>query len=210
MLYAFFLKGLAVGAIIAVPVGPVGVMCIRRTIFDGRLAGLVSGLGAATADATFGIIAGFGLTVISNWLIGYQHWLRIAGGCYLLWVGGTALLIEPPVKPAVQPDPESLARDWLSTFALTITNPVTILAFLGLFSAVGLSGGEATLDRAGILVLGVWVGSLLWWLALSFGLGMFFLSLGPRHLTSINRGSGLILLLSGVALLAFPILEHIG
>jgi threonine/homoserine/homoserine lactone efflux protein len=210
MLDVFFLKGLAVGVIIAVPVGPVGVMCLRRTIFAGKLAGFVSGLGAATADATFGIIAGFGLTVISDWLIDYQHWLRIAGGCYLLWVGGAALLVGPGVKTSSRPDPESLLRDFLSTFALTMTNPVTILAFLGLFSAVGLGGSKATLGRAAILVLGVWVGSLLWWLALSFGLGLFFRCFGPRDLVWINRVSGLILLLSGAALLAVPILKHLG
>jgi len=79
MLLVFFLKGIVVGIIIAVPVGPVGIMCIRRTVFEGKLAGFVSGLGAATADAVFGIIAGFGLTVVSDWLLDYQQWLRIAG-----------------------------------------------------------------------------------------------------------------------------------
>jgi threonine/homoserine/homoserine lactone efflux protein len=202
MLFVFLLKGIAVGIIIAVPVGPVGIMCVRRTIFAGRLAGFVSGLGAATADALFGIIAGFGLSVVADWLIGYQHWLRIVGGCYLLYVGGVALLAKPQVRLNSEPDAETLFRDYLSTFALTLTNPITILAFLGIFSAAGLTGEEATLGRAAILVLGVWVGSLLWWLALSFGLGLFFRSFEPHHLVWINRASGSILLLSGAALLA--------
>ena len=208
MLFIFFLKGIVVGIIIAVPVGPVGVMCVRRTIFEGKLAGLVSGLGAATADAIFGIIAGFGLTVVSDWLIGYQHWLRVAGGCYLLYVGGSALLARPEAKLDSEPDAESLFRDYLSTFGLTLTNPITILAFLGIFSAIGLRGEEATLGRAAILVLGVWVGSLLWWLTLSFGLGLRFHSFEPRHLAWINRGSGLILFLSGAALLVVPLFKH--
>ena len=113
MLLAFFLKGIAVGIVIAVPVGPVGVMCVRRTIFEGKLAGFVSGLGAATADAVFGVIAGFGLTFVSDWLIGYQQWLRVAGGCYLLYIGGTAFAAEPPRELESESDPESLLRDYV-------------------------------------------------------------------------------------------------
>jgi threonine/homoserine/homoserine lactone efflux protein len=208
MLVVFLLKGIAVGIVIAVPVGPVGVMCVRRTIFQGKLAGFVSGLGAATADALFGFIAAFGLTFVSDWLIGYQQWLRVAGGCYLLYVGGAALLARHEVNLQSRPDAESLFRDYLSTFALTLTNPITILAFLGIFSAVGLTGENATLARAAILVLGVWLGSLLWWLALAYGLGSLFQSSGPRHLAWINRGSGMILFMSGVALIAVPLLKH--
>jgi threonine/homoserine/homoserine lactone efflux protein len=208
LLLIFLLKGIVVGTIIAVPVGPVGIMCVRRTILQGRLAGFISGLGAATADATFGFIAGFGLTFISDLLIGYHQWLRIAGGLYLLYIGGSALLAPPEVKAGAEPDAESLLRDYLSTFALTLTNPITILVFLGIFSAIGLSGESATLSRATILVLGVWLGSLLWWLALSFGLGSLFRSLEPHHLRWINRGSGAILFLSGAALLAVPLTKQ--
>ena len=210
MLLVFFLKGIVVGVIIAVPVGPVGVMCIRRTIFEGKLAGFVSGLGAATADAVFGIIAGFGLTVVSDWLLGYQRWLRVAGACLLLVVGGRSLLVKPQPKVDSPPDPESLSWYYASTFALTVINPVTIFAFLAIFAAVGLTGAEATLGRAAILVLGVWVGSLLWWLALSFGIGSCFRSFEPRHLAWINRGSGAILLLCGAALLGGFVAGHRG
>ena len=208
MLLAFFLKGIVVGTVIAVPVGPVGVMCVRRSIFEGRLAGSVSGLGAATADAVFGIIAGFGLTVISDWLINYQLWLRAAGGCYLLYIGGRAAVAEPPTELESEPDPESLLRHFASTFALTVTNPITVLAFLGIFTAIGFSGAQATFGRASILVLGVWSGSLLWWLALSFGVGHVRHSIEPRHLGWISRGSGAILLFSGAALLATVIVNY--
>jgi threonine/homoserine/homoserine lactone efflux protein len=208
MLLVFLLKGIAVGIVIAVPVGPVGVLCVRRTIFEGKLAGFVSGLGAATADALFGFIAAFGLTFVSDWLLGYQHWLRLAGGCYLLYLGGAALLARRETELQQKPDTEDFLRNYLSTFALTLTNPITILAFLGIFSAIGLAGEQATLGRAAILVFGVWLGSLLWWLALTFGLGLVFRSLVPRHLVWINRGSGIILLFSGAALLALPILDR--
>jgi threonine/homoserine/homoserine lactone efflux protein len=204
----FLLKGLAVGIVIAVPVGPVGVMCVRRTIFEGKAAGFVSGLGAATADALFGCIAAFGLTFVSEWLIGYHQWLRIAGGCYLLYIGCSALLAAPEAKRPSEPDAESLLRDFLSTFALTLTNPITILAFLGIFSAIGLGGEDATFARAAILVLGVWLGSLLWWLTLTFGLGSLFQSFEARHLKWINRASGVILFLSGAGLLTAPLMAH--
>src|ERR1700730_17679978 len=183
-------------------------MCVRRTIFEGKRAGFVSGLGAATADALFGCIAAFGLTFVSDWLIGYHQWLRIAGGCYLLYVGGSALLAEPESKHSSEPDAEGLLRDFLSTFALTLTNANSIHAFLGIFSTLGLSGEDATFARAAVMVLGVWLGSLLWWLTLTFGLGSLFRSFGAPHLERIHRGSGVILLLSGVGLLAAPLIAH--
>jgi threonine/homoserine/homoserine lactone efflux protein len=135
--------------------------------------------------------------------------LRVVGGCYLLYVGGSALLAKPEVREESEPDAETFFRDYISIFALTLTNPITILVFLGIFSALGLSGEEATLDHAAILVLGVWVGSLLWWLALSLGLGSLFRSFEPRHLVWINRASGVILFLSGAALLSTAIVEHL-
>jgi threonine/homoserine/homoserine lactone efflux protein len=205
----FFLKGIVIGAVIAVPVGPVGILCLRRTIFEGRLAGLVSGLGAATADALFGVVAAFGLTFVSNWLIGWEDWLRAAGGVYLLYSGGSALLSKPQDKIAEQSDPESLLRDFASAFGLTITNPLTILVFLAIFTALGLGGTQATLVRAAILVLGVWIGSFLWWLALSLGIGTFRRSIEPRHLAWISRVSGIILFATGTALLVTVVLEHL-
>jgi threonine/homoserine/homoserine lactone efflux protein len=209
LVLVFFVKGIVVGAIIAVPVGPVGVLCLRKAIFNGRLAGLVAGLGAATADAFFGAIAAFGLTFISQWLLGYQGALRAAGGCYLVYAGARAFLSLPPEPSDDQSDAESLARDFFSTFALTITNPITILVFLGVFDALGLSGGRATLLYAGALVIGVWTGSLLWWLGLSLGVGRCRGAIEPRQLDWISRGSGMILFLSGAGLLAFSVFKQL-
>ena len=109
-----------------------------------------------------------------------------------------------------QRDPETLFADYASTFALTITNPLTILAFLAIFAGIGFTGGEATLGRAAILVLGVWLGSLLWWAALSLGAGLLRLSFRRNHLVWVNRGSGGILVLSGVMLIASLLVEHWG
>jgi threonine/homoserine/homoserine lactone efflux protein len=205
----FLLKGALVGIIIAVPVGPVGVLCVRRTIVHGRLAGFLSGLGAATADAVFGIIAAGGLTVIADWLLDYQNWLRFFGGAYLIYIGISALRANPEERSS-QRDPEGLLADFASTFALTITNPITILAFLAIFASIGLTGHNATLSTAGILVAGVWLGSLLWWAGLAFGTGLLRMSVDHHHMVWINRGTGGILLLSGVILLGSLVVKHFG
>jgi threonine/homoserine/homoserine lactone efflux protein len=161
MLIGFLLKGLLVGIVIAVPVGPVGILCIRRTILDGRLAGLFSGLGAATADSVFGIIAGFGLTVISDSLFYYQDYLRVGAAAFLLYVGISALMADPMGRRRSEDDPHGLFGDFASTFVLTITNPVTILSFIAIFGAIGFTGEEATMTHAAILVAGVWGGRVL-------------------------------------------------
>ena len=207
---AFLWKGVLVGLIIAVPAGPVGVLCIRRTIFDGRLAGFVSGTGAATGDAIFGIIAGFGLTFVSDLLLDYQEWLRIAGAGFLLFFGISAFTAEPLAGAQSQRDPETLLADFASTFALTLTNPITILAFLAIFAGIGFTGEDATLAGAAILVLGVWLGSLLWWGGLAVGAGMLRHSFRRNHLVWINRGSGGILMLSGVGLLGSVLFRYLG
>lgn len=210
MLLLVLVKGIVVGAVIAVPVGPVGILCLRRTIFEGRLSGLASGLGAATADAMFGAIAAFGLTFVAEWLFGYQNWLRAGGGAYLLYSGGSALLAGPQDRISPRSDRQGLFRDFASAFALTIINPVTILVFLGIFAALGLGSAHRALLRAGFLVLGVWIGSLLWWLGLCAGVGIFRRAIEPRHLAWISRGSGLVLFLSGAALLLSIVVKHFG
>jgi threonine/homoserine/homoserine lactone efflux protein len=205
---AFFVKGIVAGLIIGVPIGPVGVLGLRRMLFEGRLAGLVCGLVAACGDALFGATAGFGLSAISSWLLGYQQWLRLAAACFLLYVGGSALSREPQVRLGARHDSEGLLRNAVSILVLTIANPVTILAFLGIFASLGLAGNLATPGRVGIMVLGVWLGSLSWWLMLSFGTSLFRNSFTPRLLLWINRGSGGLLLLSGAGLLALFVFGH--
>jgi threonine/homoserine/homoserine lactone efflux protein len=206
----FFLKGLAVGAAIAVPVGPVGVLCVRRTIVEGRPAGLVSGLGAAAGDAVFAFVAAFGLTFVSNWLLGYQQWLTAGGACFLLVLGGRTLIAEAPAGGAARQDPENLLGDFVSTLVLTVANPITILALLSIFAAIGLGGAQATIGDAAMAVLGVFLGSLLWWLALGFGVARFVSALSARDLRWVNRGLGGILLLSGAGLLIALARNHIG
>jgi threonine/homoserine/homoserine lactone efflux protein len=198
------LKGIAVGIVIALPVGPVGVLCVRRTLFEGPIFGFVSGLGAATADTIFGIIAGFGLTIIRDFMLRYQDWFGTAGGVFLLVVGIRALRRRGDAEPEPLAD-EALLGAYASTFALTITNPITILAFAAIFAKVGVSESGGYLDT-GALVAGVFCGSLVWWLALSFGIAGLSRTFGTVRFTWLNRVSGAILALSGLALLGAALL----
>lgn len=194
--FTFFFRGLLIGFSIAAPVGPIGVLCIRRTLSDGRKAGLLSGLGAATADAIYGCIAGFGLAFISNFLINQQTWIRLIGGLFLCYLGIKTLLAKPAVKPAEVKN-KGLIGAYASTFFLTLTNPMTILSFVAIFAGLGLAG-STNYASAGILVLGVFLGSAAWWLLLSGVVGIFREKFKPSAMLWINRISGAIILGFGV------------
>jgi threonine/homoserine/homoserine lactone efflux protein len=188
----FLLKGLAIGFSIAAPVGPIGVLCIRRTLAEGRASGLVSGLGAATADAIYGCIAGFGLTFISNFLVSQQVWLRLVGGVFLCYLGLKTLLAKPAEQAALAKG-NGLVGAYGSTFFLTFTNPMTIISFAAIFAGLGLASTSGNYQSAGVLVLGVFIGSALWWLILSGGVGVFRGRFNPHGLQWVNRISGAII-----------------
>ncbi len=135
---AFLFKGLVIGFSIAAPVGPISVLCIRRTLAKGRLSGIVSGLGAATADAVYGCVAVLGLTFISNGLINQQVWLRLIGGLFLCYLGIKTFFAKPAKRTALAGG-NSLAGAYTSTFFLTLTNPMTILFFAAVIAGFGLA-----------------------------------------------------------------------
>jgi threonine/homoserine/homoserine lactone efflux protein len=174
--------------------------CIRRTLTDGRWSGFVSGMGAATADALYGAMAGFGLTFVSTFLVGQQLWLRLAGGVVLCLLGARSFMSRPPAHG--EATSSSALGAWASTFALTLTNPMTILSFAAVFAGLGVPGAGGRYDLAGALVLGVFAGSALWWLVLSAGVGLARARLGPRGLAWVNRLSGAVIFAFGVAALA--------
>lgn len=192
-----FLQSLLIGLSIAAPVGPIGVLCIRRTLTQGRMFGLVSGLGAATADALYGSIAGFGLSFISGILIGHTIWFRIIGGLFLCYLGLKTLLAKPTAE-ADAAKGRSLWGAYASTVFLTLTNPATILSFIAVFAGLGLAETSGDYGRAGVLVLGVFIGSALWWLLLSGGVSVFRSRFNLRGLRWLNQISGLIILVFGI------------
>jgi threonine/homoserine/homoserine lactone efflux protein len=184
------LRGMILGFSIAAPVGPIGVLCIRRTLADGRRYAFVSGLGAATADAFYGCVAGFGLTLVSDLLLAHQIWLRLIGGLYLCYLG-LHTFWSRPAEHGAEGRAANLLSAYTSTLLLTITNPMTIFTFMALFAGIAATGQSYT--AAGALVLGVFTGSALWWLLLSGGVGLFRSRLDLRRLRWVNQGSGLII-----------------
>jgi threonine/homoserine/homoserine lactone efflux protein len=196
MVITFFVKGLVIGISIAAPVGPIGLLCIQRTLSEGRTSGFVSGMGAATADAIYGCIAGFGVTVVSTFLVNQQVWLRLIGGAFLLFLG-FRIFISPPAEKADVQRGGNLFTRYGSTFVLTLTNPMTILSFAAICAGLGVS----TYGNAGLLVLGVFTGSALWWFTLSGCVHMVRSRINKRKMQWINRGSGVVLMGIGVVIL---------
>ena len=194
---SLLLKGLLIGFSIAAPVGPIGVLCIRRTLAQGRVVGLVSGLGAASADAVYGCIAGFGLTFISGLLISQQSWLKLIGGAFLCYLGVRTLLAQPAERAAAASG-MGLAGAYTSTFFLTLTNPTTILSFVAVFAGLGLASMGGSYAAAAILVLGVFAGSALWWLLLSGGVGLLRARFDTRAMRWVNRISGGVIMAFGL------------
>jgi threonine/homoserine/homoserine lactone efflux protein len=194
---SLFIRGLVIGLSIAAPVGPIGVLCIRRTLAQGRSYGLASGLGAATADGVYGCVAGFGLTFISSFLVNQQVWLRLVGGVFLCYLGIKTLLAKPAEEEA-EAKGVGLVGAYGSTFFLTLTNPMTILSFAAIFAGLGVAETGGDYASATILVAGVFAGSALWWLLLSGGVSLFRDRFTPAALVWVNRISGVVVMGFGV------------
>jgi threonine/homoserine/homoserine lactone efflux protein len=192
----FMFKGAIIGFSIAAPVGPIGVLCIRRSLADGRQIGLATGLGAATADAIYGCIAGFGLTAISRFLVGQRVWLGILGGLFLCYLG-IRTFISKPAEQTAEVRSGGLLSAYVTTFVLTLTNPMTVLSFIAVFAGLGL-GVSPDYFSASTLVAGVFIGSALWWLLLSSGVALFRSVVGSDWMRFVNRLSGSIILAFGV------------
>jgi threonine/homoserine/homoserine lactone efflux protein len=187
------LKGMLVGFLIAAPVGPINVLCVRRTLVHGRLAGIVSGLGAAVADTFYGAIAAFGLAFVTSLLLHERFWIGLVGAILLVVLGVRTLLAGPPTVAAGK-DPSSLLGDFTSTLFLTLTNPITILSFLFIFATLGIDSGDGVTFDDSLLILGVFLGSLAWWLMLTGLVGMFHGRFNEHGLLWANRVAGVLIL----------------
>lgn len=194
--FTFFLKGIAIGFIMAIPIGPIGIMCIRKTLTEGRLSGLIIGLGAATADLFYGCVAAFGLTVISDTLTDQRIWIRIAGGALLFFLGVKTFRAHPK-DPKLKTTGSGRLRSYLTVVFLTLTNPLTIFAFIAVFAAFGLGDGLSFFSAA-ILVAGVFIGSCLWFLLLSSGTILFRKKLDLVGLKWVNKIAGILIIISGL------------
>lgn len=192
------------GFAIAAPVGPIGVLCIQRSLQEGFKMGLMTGLGAALADGTYGLIAGLGLTVIATLLITHAFWIRLVGGIFLLYLGMKIFLTSTNEKTTKGKADKSSWHAFVTTYFLTLTNPMTVLSFIAIFAGLGLVNSSMDYSYALILVLGITLGSAIWWLILSGSVALILHhKITPLILRLINRLSGLIILAFGIwALLA--------
>lgn len=190
----FFIKGLIIGFLLAVPVGPVGILCIRRTLIRGRLHGLVSGLGAAFADTVYGFIAAFSLTFISDFLVTHHVLFRAFGAAFICIIGIRTFFSH--INNRSEPAAGNYIGDFVSTFFLTLMNPITLLAFTAVFAGFGVTHSTQTLE--GLLVAGVFVGAASWWLFISTLTGLFHQKISPENLRWLTRISGIIITGFGV------------
>jgi threonine/homoserine/homoserine lactone efflux protein len=193
-------KGLIIGFSIAAPVGPIGILCINRSLHEGYKSGFITGCGAATADGFYGFVAGFGLTFISSFLINHQFWIRFIGGIFLIYLGIKTLVSVTKEQALLEVPKNRLLGAYSTTFFLTLSNPLTILSFAAVFAGLGIGSMKGGYLEASVLVMGVVIGSLLWWLLLCSGVSIFLRNkIKPKVLLWINRFSGMVLLAFGIA-----------
>ncbi len=188
----YLIKGFLIGLSIAAPVGPIGVLTIKRTLTEGRISGFVTGMGAAFADAAYGAVAGFGLIAISSFLISHELVIKLIGGLFLFYLGVRSFLSKPATKEATD-DSKGLLNNFISTFFLTLTNPSTILSFIAIFAGLGLASSSTDYFSSTAIVFGVFMGSAIWWFILSSIVSIFRHKIIHERLVWVNRLSGLVL-----------------
>ncbi|MGB3292378.1 MAG: LysE family transporter [Phormidesmis sp.] len=193
MLIFVLIKGILMGLAIAAPVGPIALLCIRRTLAQGRGVGLASGFGAATADGLYGMVAAFGLSTFSTLLTDNTAYLQLAGGLFLCYLGLTTFWAQPAATQTLASPPPGATSSlpmlsaYTSTLALTLTNPTTIFSFIAIFAGLGIT--QASRLSSVTLVFGVFTGSMLWWLVLISGVTHLRNRLTPQRLTRFNQGA---------------------
>jgi threonine/homoserine/homoserine lactone efflux protein len=207
------ISGIFMGLVAAVPIGPVNLICIRRTFAFGPVNGFVSGLGAALGDGLFAAITGFGLTWIAQLIEGYATIIELVGGAMMVWMGFRTFM-SPPIPRCAEERPDgegtNLARAMISTFALTVTNPVTLLSFGVMFASLGgLAGGAGSFHDAGFVVAGVIGGSAGWWLALTTLIGLFHTRIDEKAMQLINRICGVLVTVCGLVVLVHLALKFL-
>jgi threonine/homoserine/homoserine lactone efflux protein len=195
----FFLKGIAAGFVVAAPVGPVAVMCVRRTLVRGALSGYATGLGAALADTFYGVIAAYGIGFLATLLFENEFWFRLIGGLVLCGLAAKTLFSGPAEMEA--PSSNGLAGDFLSALIVTGTNPITVVAFGIVFTTIGVATAGEKLDWAEALIAGVFVGSALWWGTLTGIAALFRTALSGSGLRWVNRVSAAVILVCGLLIL---------
>lgn len=196
MIFGSLLEGILIGFLIAVPVGPIGILCIRHSLLRGMSYGFVCGLGAAFADAMYGAIAGFGVTAVSHIMAAYRIWFQIIGALFLVYIGLRTLLYHAH-EDYTTAGKASYFSVFLTTFFLTLTNPMTIVAFAGIYAALGIGTDGGGMLPAILVTCGVFLGSALWWFILSGVSAMLGRRLQVKTMSVLNKISGIIIIVFG-------------
>ena len=184
----FFFRGLVIGFLIATPVGPIGILCVRRTLVRGRIHGLASGLGAATADAVYGFIAAFSLTFVSDFLVAHQTLIRIIGAIVICALG-IRTYFSRVTTHSESPGAGNLFADFISAFGLTLMNPITLLAFTAVFAGIGIAHSTQTVEV--LLVAGVFSGASIWWLSVTAFAGLLHRKISTENLAWLTKLAGI-------------------
>jgi threonine/homoserine/homoserine lactone efflux protein len=195
--FTCFLKGLIIGFVLPIPIGPVGILCIRRTLAYGKYYGFLTGLSAAISDMMLSIVAAFGITLVSNYISGYQQEIRLFGGVVLLAIGYLTLRPHPIKETAVQ-GVTSPALSFFSTFLITFTNPMAVFAYAAVFAGIGVDDLIHNHTSASLVVIGVFVGSLCWFSVLIYLSSIFKEKIISRGLVLVNKITGSLLMLFGL------------
>lgn len=190
-------KGLVLGFSVAAPVGPIGILCMDRSLRHGKLSGFSTGMGAAAADTVYGAIAAIGIASVMGFLAGYERELRFVGGVLLLIVAWRMYITPPPIFQQRAPGQKRpLLRLFTESFVLTISNPMTILGFMAVYAGLGIQAGN--LQEICIVLAGVFFGSAAWWLSLSVGTVLLRQKLTPKFLARFSRGAGIMIGIFGL------------
>ena len=192
------LKGIVVGLGASIPLGPLGVLCIQKTLSKGRWSGVFTGLGGAISDLFFSALALFGLAIIQSWLDRNDVIISLVGGFIIIGIG-ISVYITNPIKQLRQPKEVSkrYLGDFLTSFAMTITNPGALLLLLGLFTFVGIDLSEKSLMTITVVMTGVLLGAMVWWFALVSIINAFRNRFRLRQLITINRIAGVAIVILG-------------
>lgn len=199
--FAVFLKGIVIGLLASIPLGPIGVLCIQRTLCKSHKSGFVSGLGAASADTLFATIALFSLTFVLSFIESYMAVIKVLGGILVIIVGMTILLKNPvgQIRKNRAGKGNNLWSDYLSVLFVTLANPAYILVFVALFAALGINREGIPYANGLLMLIGVLCGTSLWWFILTFCVSLLRRKFRPRHLFWMNRISGSIIVVLGAA-----------
>ena len=201
MWLALITKGFALGLVVSIPLGPVAALCIQRTISKGYRTGLMGALGAATADLIYALIAGFGVSVVINWLIKVRQWIQIAGSVIFMMMAYKVFYTNPAIQVRRnRRKKQSTLEDFMTTFLLTFSNPTPVFVLVAAFAAFVVHKDANRLDII-LAVGGVFAGCLSWWLILVSIVNLFRNKIRLRHLLRINRITGVVVFVFAIVLL---------